>query len=50
MEWWCYVLHHESATPSRGKMREAAGVHTHATWRREEGPWVLSSYFSDNGG
>lgn len=40
------MLHDKFAVPGRGKMRKAAGVHTHAKWRREEAPWVFSRYFS----
>lgn len=46
VERWCYVLHGEFAAASRGKMREAAGVHTHKTLGRVEALWVLLRYFS----
>lgn len=40
------MLRDESAGPGGGKMSKAAGVHTLATWRGAEAPWVLSRYFS----
>lgn len=46
VQWWCYLLHGEFVAPSRGKMREAAGVHTHKRWGREEALSVLLRYFS----
>lgn len=48
---WCYVLHDEFAAPGKGKMREAAGVHTHATWRMSGGSLgTFKVFLKDNGG